>query len=118
MLTMNRFSIRTAGESLSFYLANRLPCESSGNALQAKLKTSGQWLDDYGILPEKYHASVDKSGYVVYSYHTPIAWLADNTWYVPQVHYSATTTRHHNIILNVLQAIAAENNLKIVESGG
>lgn len=118
MLTMNRFNIRTAGEALSFYLANRLPCESHGNTLQAKLKTSGQSLDDYGILPEKYHTSVDKSGYVVYSYDTPIAWLTGNTWHVPQVHYSATSNKHQHVILNVLQAIATENSLKIVECEG
>lgn len=113
MQTINRFNIRTAGEALSFYLANRLPCESHGHALWAKPKITDQWLDDYGILPEKYRKSVDKSGYVVYSYQTPIAWLTGNTWCIPNIRYSAASTQHRNVVLNVLEAIAAENNLTL-----
>jgi hypothetical protein len=32
--------------------------------------------------------------YAVYSYATPIAWFANGAWFVPNVKYSQTTSRH------------------------
>lgn len=36
--------------------------------------------------------------YTVYSYATPIAWRRDGQWFMPDVYYSVTTTRHQNKI--------------------
>jgi hypothetical protein len=51
-----------------------------------------------GILPESWAkafkaANVD---YVIYSYSTPIAWLANGKWITPDVNYSITTKQHQN----------------------
>ena len=50
-----------------------------------------------GILPadEVDKLREDRPTYVVYSYATPIGWRReDGTWYVPDVHYSVTTSAH------------------------
>lgn len=56
-----------------------------------------------GRLPAAFHSEFDKAmgakdAYVVYSYGTPIAWFANSVWYVPNVRYSATTSRHQSAI--------------------
>lgn len=114
MKTAHRFNLRTGGEALSFYLANRLVFESSSRTLWSKVKPAHIHLDSYGELPDKYHASVDEAWYIVYSYHTPIAWASGNTWHIPEVNYSASSTKHRNVLVNVLQAIAEENNLTLI----
>lgn len=54
--------------------------------------------------------------YVVYSYWTPIAWFADDTWYVVEDKFSVTTTRHQNIVREALamvpRFIALEGNTR------
>lgn len=40
--------------------------------------------------------------YVIYSYATPIAWKMDDKWFIPDVKYSVTTTRHQNKIRVVI----------------
>lgn len=114
--TIHRFNLRNGGEALSFYLANRLEFESSSKNLWSKLKRSGIYLGDYGMLPKRYHESINQAGYVVYSFHTPIAWLVGNTWFVPNVTYSNSSTKHRNIMLDMLRAIAEESNLEIVSN--
>lgn len=54
-----------------------------------------------GQLPTEYHddlqaATGHNDFYVIRSYDTPIAWFANGEWWVPNVKYSATTTRHLN----------------------
>jgi hypothetical protein len=44
--------------------------------------------------------------YVVYSYQTPIAYLWCDQWYVPDVHYSATTTTHQSVVRTAVSVIA------------
>lgn len=60
---------------------------------------------DYRTIPHG-----DTTVYVVFSYQTPIAWCVfngdDMEWTVPNVHYSATTKGHQNVVrrrLNQLQ---------------
>jgi len=62
----------------------------------------------FGHLPRTYHAQVRQAVYVVYSYGTPIAWVAEKTdsgrdrghpylFYVPDVSYSPTTGNHQSV---------------------
>jgi hypothetical protein len=59
-----------------------------------------------GRLPDEYAIQIltDRDGagarglYVVYSYWTPIAWFDGETWTIPDVKYSPTTSRHQNIV--------------------
>jgi hypothetical protein len=68
----------------------------------------------FGFLPPKFHASVRKAVYVVYSYDTPIAWITETEddgpepyWYhVPDVGYSPTTGQHQYAVLEAWQAAA------------
>jgi hypothetical protein len=72
---------------------------------------SGFMFGAYGELPEEwqeiYHQ--DQPDYVVFSYRTPIAWhVPDDSddggerWVVPDIKYSATTTRHQRLVLTAL----------------
>lgn len=50
-----------------------------------------------GCLPSEYRDAVRAARYVVFSYRTPIAWLTDTGWTVPDVRYSRTTSRHQSV---------------------
>ncbi|QKY79994.1 hypothetical protein PQD13_gp82 [Gordonia phage Clawz] len=67
------------------------------------------WADTYpnglrvtlGDLPPQWSKElsvVDGPLYVVFSYRTPIAWRTHDRIVIPPVKYSATTTRHQNIV--------------------
>lgn len=45
------------------------------------------------ILHERFRAGTVRQ--VIYSYSTPIAWLDDGVWIIPEVSYSATTSTKH-----------------------
>jgi len=52
-----------------------------------------------GRLPKRKAAGIEQAVYVVYSYGTPIAWALDeNTWYIPRIVYSDTTTHHQGVV--------------------
>lgn len=51
-----------------------------------------------GRLPAEYRESFHRSTYAVYSYATPIAWLSGTAWFVPDVTYSSTTSRHQSFV--------------------
>lgn len=44
------------------------------------------------------HERRDHITQVIYSYSTPIAWLDDNIWIIPDVRYSATSGRHQSYL--------------------
>lgn len=55
--------------------------------------------DTLGQLPAEFRAlGVGSADYVIYSYETPIAWRIDGDWTVPDVRYSATTSRHQSLV--------------------
>lgn len=104
--TIERIVERTV--NLSSYL-RRLPhWANSSYSFHGKPKNIAWHLDDYGLLPAQYHASVDKAGYVVYSYTTPIAWRNDEGWIFPQVKYSNQTTKQQKRTLEALRIITSE----------
>ena len=54
----------------------------------------------YGQLPALFWASFTNSDYAVWSYNTPIAWYSHlaESWIIPNVKYSNTTSAHQNKI--------------------
>ena len=66
-----------------------------------RVGTTRTWAPYIGILPlrlvdilhQRFHAKAIRQ--VIYSYCTPIAWLDGETWVVPDVSYSATTSSKH-----------------------
>ena len=47
---------------------------------------------------EQYYTDQNSMDYVVYSYHTPIAWFSSvSGWYVVSQKFSQTTSKHQNL---------------------
>lgn len=59
--------------------------------------------DFRGSLPECVALPTDRRAVevVVYSYDTPIGWRVNGIWYVPNVQYSITTTKHQEHLQRV-----------------
>lgn len=65
-----------------------------------------------GILPEPYHVAAGDATYAVYHHETPIAWkTAAGIWYVPEHHYSQTTTTFRKRIVAALTGLGASVEL-------
>lgn len=93
MATTTRTTTRNAAGPIS----RRQPFTTSG-ALRGG--APGSW-PEHGRLPAGHKAALVDSvaagtvDYVVWSYGTPIAWhRTDTGWTIPDVRYSATTSRH------------------------
>lgn len=73
-----------------------------------------------GQLPDEWRAAWhnDNTDYAIWSYKTPIAWRAVDTWYgndgvehtyrwvVPNAHYSVTTSKHQGKVRTALSQIS------------
>lgn len=76
----------------------------SGNPEPFTTTTGNLWgtkgLDGVGRLPRNLADAIIAMNpeYTVYSYATPIAWRLDGIWFMPDVKYSPSTTRHQNKI--------------------
>jgi len=90
------------GHKAAPYIAQRIDFTSHG-ALSSRTYTSDDFAPNYygGQLPREHLDALiaaHKAGtvYVVFSYETPIAWYSEhnNTWTIPNVKYSITTTQH------------------------
>ena len=73
--------------------------EFTGSNLKGRKSAS----ESVGQLPQKYYDDYQDARecddfYVVKSYDTPIAWFADHTWHVPNVRYSASTSRQQSAL--------------------
>lgn len=68
----------------------------------------------FGQLPEDWKRTLRARwahiGYVVLSYHTPIAWFDRecDKWIMPEHTYSATTTRHQSNVIYALSVAGIE----------
>lgn len=59
--------------------------------------------EGYGKLYGGYWNEVDAATYIVYSYHTPIAWHIDGYWTIPDEQYSPATSRHQSIVKEAMR---------------
>lgn len=83
-------------------LRNREPFKTSG-ALYAE--TSPIYVNP-GMLSNaddlnRYRADRDAITYVVYSYATPIAWVANGEVYIVSQRFSVTTSKHQGFLYNL-----------------
>lgn len=54
---------------------------------------------------EKYYEDQNTMKYIVYSYHTPIAWFTEgNGWYVVEQKFSVTTSKHQNYVRQAIKS--------------
>ena len=97
---------RTSTRNAAGLIAARQPFTTSGSLRGGP---PGHW-PEHGRLPADHGSALMDSvvagavEYIVYSYGTPIAWhRTDTGWTVPDVRYSATTSRHQGA---VRQAVA------------
>ena len=86
---------RITNRQIESHVASMLPFQANSAIGEAFPK----WVS-MGRLPSEYHASAgDSPVYVVFSYATPIAWVAvDGSVTVPAVKYSVTTSRTQNAV--------------------
>jgi hypothetical protein len=94
--------IRTTIRDASYYIAKQTTFNASAMSADFFIVTDGmpQWgqLDGEDLDQLRHDLETHKILYVVYSYATPIAWgPVGSPLYVPDAHYSATTTKHQNI---------------------
>lgn len=93
--------IRTTTTGAYRAIADRADFRTSG-ALSGRILTPGTYSGltltpwEMGRLPRDHHDSASRATYVVMSYATPIAWLTDDAWVIPDARYSATTSRHQS----------------------
>ena len=87
-MTVATANLRTAA---GFISAQR---EFQGSNLRGTKTFAGM-----GRLHRAYDAmAVSKADFIVYSYATPIAWCIGGAWVIPCESYSATTTKHQNLV--------------------
>lgn len=64
------------------------------------------------ILDERFRAGAISQ--VIYSYSTPIAWLDGDTWVIPAVSYSITTsTKHQSQLYRLFSSVSVNLTVKI-----
>lgn len=89
-------TIRTTTGNAHRPISDLSPFTTSG-ALSGRTphgETFTAW--DSGRLPREHVDSFQRATYAVYSYATPIAWVTDGAWAIPDVRYSVTTSRHQS----------------------
>jgi hypothetical protein len=83
---------RRAGELVS----KRQPFSNSGETFRGVVGHPGT----LGELPHPWRSTFPTRGvlYTIMSYSTPIAWLTEDGWTMPDVTYSPTTTQHQGVV--------------------
>lgn len=90
-------ALQKAGHNALSLMVTTLVEVTHGN-LSGRKVTPNSSGSPYGRLDFSYRASFAQAEYAIYSYGTPIAWLADGEWYMPNTRYTVTTTNHQNAI--------------------
>jgi hypothetical protein len=103
-----KLTTRSTAEAFGLALEYEMAFATHGTLWAAVRRTGREF--SVGQLPVEYHNSLRDAHYVVFSDLTPIAWAwYDKTyhkhWTVPDVKYSAATTRHQNKIRAALETI-------------
>lgn len=83
------------------FIRKRIDVKNNGGSLTARYYDTAP--DSYRLpedYVEQYLDECKHGAYIVRSYGTPIAWTNDNgqTWTMPAVRYSVTTSRHQSQI--------------------
>ena len=89
---------RTSNQKAGDLIASRVGF--TGNNLYGFVTSYGSTVYEYGMLPQYLHDQLksDQPDYIVYSYGTPIAWHSDKGWFIPNIKYSVTTSKHQNYV--------------------
>jgi hypothetical protein len=89
---------RTSNAKAGDLIADRVAF--TGNNLYGVLGSLDSVIYDTGRLPDEYEQQLrlDRPSYIVYSYGTPIAWHSDKGWFIPEVKYSVTTSKHQGYV--------------------
>jgi hypothetical protein len=106
-----QFRVRDPWWKFRNALHDRMPFNTYGSLRgreRPESDSSGQLGDKSAAAAQLWRADQSKIDYVVYSYHTPIAWHVTGTnyseWIYPDVRYSATTSAQQNKIRKALEA--------------
>jgi hypothetical protein len=89
---------RTSNQKAGDLIADRVGF--TGNNLYGVVQPFDSVVYQTGQLPIEFEQQLrlDKPFYIVYSYTTPIAWVSDKGWFIPEVKYSVTTSKHQNYV--------------------
>lgn len=58
-----------------------------------------------------YSWGVTAADYIVWSYRTPIAWRVGTHWLIPDIRYSATTSRHQALLRTAAHYLETQGNV-------
>jgi hypothetical protein len=98
IMTTTATNIRTAADRI----VARQPFSAGGNAYGEPNFRGGPNEGTVGALPrlwrDKFYLDVNAVDYVVYSYHTPIAWHTPDGWTIPDHKYSVSTSKHQSAV--------------------
>ena len=89
---------RTSNAKAGDLIADRVGF--TGNNLYGVVTPYNEIVRLTGQLPIEFEQQLklDQPDFVVYSYNTPIAWHSDKGWFIPEVKYSVTTSKHQNYV--------------------
>lgn len=89
-------AVRTTTGRAYAAISDLQPFTTSG-ALSGHTPHGGTFTSwESGRLPREHVDSFQRATYAVFSYATPIAWVANGTWVIPHTRYSVTTSRHQS----------------------
>jgi hypothetical protein len=91
----NRDKITDAiGSQIDFTVASM-----SGTRIGARYPVQAGQLNEHREIAEELQLGIARGDvtYVVYSYATPIGWIANGKGHVPAINYSVTASHHQNI---------------------
>lgn len=88
-----RYRINTDSWQVLFDILSGTPDDFTAGCMRG---VSGHYLHSAHWLSEDWAAryKADDVQYTIYSFDTPIAWLSDGVWTVPDVKYSVRTSKH------------------------
>lgn len=66
-----------------------------GEPVTGRYVSTGEMPTNHAEFMRTFAGEID---YVIFSYATPVAWHANGEWYIPDVKYSRTTTRHQSYL--------------------
>ena len=89
---------RTSNQKAGDLIASRIGF--TGNNLYGVVTSFNSVIYEMGRIPQEFghQLKTDQPDYIVYSYGTPIAWHSGKGWFIPNIKYSVTTSKHQNYV--------------------